>query len=590
LRYSLGIDFGTSTTKVALRRGNEIPEPLPIGQNGDYSMPSVVAYRRTAYGVAEPVVGEDAAVIPDSDEVCVIREIKRCLAAAGDPGHQLDPASNAWWNGAARCAEFAGCRFLPEDVILHILIEALHRGIQKARDRGLATDIDEFTVRGLPTRFGCPVSASLDMRQVLAEVARRLGFSEFGVTDLREEPILAALSYAHLEQAESGDVVLVYDLGGGSFDTALIQVDRPRGAPLKLTVLAVDGEPFCGGADIDMAFSKHVALRYLDQDGTDGDEYLTLLTRSERQNIHTQATLAKETLSVLDTTPIVFSPGTLGPSAVQVDVHRHELETVVQRIRLVESTLDCVLRAWRRARMVLRFPGEAVGDYYLREDAATGILDKPILKLSHNDLCAHVQQVLLVGGTTRMPLIRRQIAGLWGESKLIRGDVVRPLEAVATGAAWQDEEISSIVDRLPFSIVLVSDRQETELYRAFTPTVVYQTRTAPPRIIPFRSHSADIPTGSKGVKIVVREPDGHVIHTRELTGITQSSYFIEIDSYGQITLRTNQVVLGSVPNPVQHQLQREAWAKRQASRQQLEEVEATRARKLSRRNVCLEND
>lgn len=64
-----------------------------------------------------------------------------------------------------------------------------------------------------------------------------------------------------------------------------------------------------------------------------------------------------------------------------------------------------------------------------------------------------------------MPLIRQELASLWGAEKLISENIVKPVEAASIGAAWQQEEIGAILDKLPFSIVLCSDAGEEELYQ-----------------------------------------------------------------------------------------------------------------------------
>src|SRR5436309_1372582 len=81
------------------------------------------------------------------------------------------------------CVRLWGSVISPEEVILRILSEALERAVRRIRELGLAHDVDSFSLRGLSTRMGCPVSAGLDMRRVLAEVARRIGFPAFRTGD-----------------------------------------------------------------------------------------------------------------------------------------------------------------------------------------------------------------------------------------------------------------------------------------------------------------------------------------------------------------------------------------------------------------------
>jgi len=431
------------------------------------------------------------------------------------------------------------------------------------------------------------------MRQVLAEVARRLGFADFKVSALREEPVLASLAYAHLENVEHGGIILVYDLGGGSFDTAVVQMHRPVRGPLQLTVLAADGEPFCGGVDIDEAFFEHMTTLLAQQNFQPrhrGTAVLKPLSPRQEQAIRNRAQIAKESLSTQNEALVVFPPRTLDASAIELRVSRQNLEATIQETKLLDKTLECVLRAWRRARMLLRLPGESIGDYYLRRDPTSGILAGSVLKLGHADLRANVQRVLLVGGTTRTPFFRQHISALWGADKLIPESVVQPMEAAAVGAAWQDEDVSTIVDRLPFSIALRWNGGNAEQYRAFAPTVQYRTLTANPQVYPYRGRPADIPPNCDHATVELRDPGGHILEQSSIRGTLLSGCFIEIDSYGTIGLNRAHERLAQIPNPVQHQLQRDAWERLEAERKGAAAARAERERKLLRRNVFLEND
>lgn len=596
MRYSLGIDFGTSTTKVALRRGDDVPRPLPIGSRGEYFMPSVVAYKRKGNDTAERVaVGEDAAGVPETDDTCVVQEVKRFLVAGKLPP-DLPQERYPWWNNDAKCVQLWKSRFSPHDVVLIILNEALERAVGRARDLGFGTDVDRFTIRGLPIRLGCSVIADLQTRKVLSEVARRLGFPQFRVKDIFEEPILASLSYVHLEEIIPGQIILIYDLGGGTFDTAVVEVGKEgaTGAPI-ITVFSQAAEALCGGADIDEALFEHLALRLAEERfGFKGEERLRiveLMNPNEKQMLRSQARAAKETLSSAGATTIALAPGFLNGADLVLDVKRDELESIVKALGLLDRTANCVLRAWRQARMWFRTEGEAAGGWYTRYDRSSGRVSNYVLGLGHSDIKERVQKILVVGGATRMPLVREHLASVWGQHKLISENVVQPVEATSIGAAWQQDVIGKIVDRLPFSIAVSSDAGEQELYRAFEPIVRFRgTTTLSSSIDPFMSDPLLVPAGCKDATVVLRNADGEIMQKCQLSDISQAGCYLEIDMFGRCVIKTGSDVVKEISHPFRHPIQIKLCKRMEEERQQGKVKEQTRARKMLYRSPFLEND
>lgn len=587
--YSLGIDFGTSTTKVALRRDRDIPEALPIGSTGDYFMPSVVAYRRAKNDKAEQIaVGEDALAVAETEDTCVLSEIKRCLAVT-ESVHEMLPCDRyPWWNPQKRVIQLWSDELSPEHVVETILTEALDRAIRRAREIGIGLDIDRHSIRGVPTRLGTSVTASLETRKVLAEVARRLGFPTFRVDDLWEEPILACLSYVHY-QVVPGEKVLVYDWGGGTFDTTVIIVheESSKGVP-DLTVFSSGGMPFCGGTDIDDAFFLHVARRianeYLGFPEEGIEQVLELMTTNETQQLRNQAREAKEELSRTERWTIALPVGFLGEDGITLSVSREELETIIKSTGLIDTTSECVLRAWRRARMLYRKEGEAVGSFYLNMDSSSGHVGGSVLGLDHGDLRETVDRILVVGGTTRIPLVRERLASLWGREKLMSDEVVKPIQACAVGAAWQQQSVGNIVDRLPFSIAVRWDSEERRLYKAFDETINYKTVTDNPSIIPFKSAPFSLPAGRREGSVIYETPDGVTELVEASRDFPPSPCHLEIDMFGNIFLKGHPDLPPiKLENRHQHQLQRELWAKLEATRQQGKQQEIDRAIKYTRR-------
>jgi len=590
--YSLGIDFGTSATKVALRRANEMPLALAIGNKRELFMPSVVAYKRTKNDMAELMaVGEDAIKVPEDEDTHVVREVKRFFHISESAGKNFPYERYPWWNSRDRCIQLWASKFSLHDVVWTILSEALERAVRYARGIGFGgTDVDRFSIRGLPTRLGCSVKGGLETRQVLAEVARRLGFPKFRVNGLVEEPILASLPYVHQEVTPDPDeIVLVYDLGGGTFDTAVVKVHRESQDSVPvLTIFAADGEPFCGGADIDEALFRHLMYRIAEEYfGFQKEERLQILdmmNADEKQKLRNQACDAKERLSEAEDAKVALPPGFLGKAeAIKLNVKRTEVEAVVKDIRLIDETLGCVLRAWRRARMLLRRPGEAIGTFHLQYDRSSGRLGGSVMQLDHSDLREMVNKILLVGGTTHMPIIKNILASLWGQDKFVPEDEpVKRITACSVGAAWQQESVSTIVDRLPFSISVRWDSGKSTLYKAFTPTVDYRTLTTSPSINPFQSGPFSPPRGYREVCVIFETPDGETKVVLDMANL-RSPYTLEIDLFGRCILKDGLDTLHELPNPSQHPLQKESWDRLEDKRRREEEDQGKKTKEYLRR-------
>lgn len=597
MEYSLGIDFGTTTTRVALRRGDEVPRALPIGNRGESFMPSVVAYRRGHDGTPQPfAVGEDAYVIQDTEETYAIREVKRCLCAVEmEKGRTEVPYS--WWDPSDASIVLWSKKLSPQEVVYLILEEAIKRAVTIARklDLGTLKDINIEAIRGFPSRVGCPASVGLETRKTLAQRLQHLGFSTFRISDIYEEPSLACLAYTNIGQVKPGELVLVYDLGGGTFDVSLVQIESDEGRDNAITILSVDGEPFLGGADIDKAFFEYLveklAMEIFGFSSNDCQEFETFMNPYEEQLLRRRTTDAKEILSDNESTNITL-PAFLGPKTVNLEVTKDELESVVERLGVVPDSVECVLRAYRKARMVLRSEGEAVGSYYMSHDPETGHIKSSVFKLEHDDLKQHIQRVLLIGGSTKMPMIRKKLASLWGEDRIVdlERSLIDPIVAVATGASWKPESISAIVDRLPFSILLDSGSRQYELYDAYTPTVKYCTLRQNPSIESYRSQRFSVPEVHTPLKVTLKYPDGGIVHEQSIPSSGGKSLFLEVDFYGRCLIHSGAGSTYEITNPVQHDLQKKQLYKIEEQKRKIEEEEARRLKQQLYSNPLLEND
>ena len=236
----VGIDFGTVNVRIAQRDGDGETRQcvIGIGDNPGW-MPAVIAFRKQPNGERETVVGEAADALASDPDAIVVRNIKR-LATASDKSLKdviewyfeqketswdecLDPATRSirLWDGHAVSSE---------EAMKLILKEAIARA-------GLAGEVAEW-------RAGCPVSSDLAYRKALIAALDELG-CEGRVEWVVEEPLLLLALGTEIGSLARGELCMVYDLGGGSFDCAVARVEDGG-----LTVYANEGLPR-GGTDID---------------------------------------------------------------------------------------------------------------------------------------------------------------------------------------------------------------------------------------------------------------------------------------------------------------------------------------------------
>jgi molecular chaperone DnaK (HSP70) len=537
MEYSLGVDFGTSTTKIALCQMGRNPQLLPIGSRRDYYMPSVVRYRRTNQGQADPIaVGEDALTDTVTEDMAVVKEIKRLLI--GEKEQPSDPIvrnrySNwDWENGVVRLWSSV---LDPHEIAMTIVEEALKRAIAWAKQEGFGDKVNTFSIRGFPCRIGCPVKSKLDTRLSLAEMARRLGFHSFSISrGLYDEPILASLEYLRHDTSTEGATVLVYDFGGGSFDTAIVKIIG-TGIQKRATVLSSDGEPFCGGGDMDHAFRNYLVERIAKDKSMlqyhNGQQLLAGIGADAANILANRTREIKETLSTMP--EIALSLDFLGLRDEVIEVTQSELNKVIGKTNIVSITTACTLRNFWRARMFDRKPGESLRSYYLHEES--GILKDHVMDLTHKDLSEYVDKILLVGGTTKMPLVRETLGQIWDNSKFISANVVEPVEACAMGAASTNDVAfdslnrRSIIDRLPFSVILSGDRGEFTAYKAFEPIVRYERR-------PMKEYRSETHINSRTLSIFLKSPDGDITPCKKIQdGIPP--YQLCFDIFGNMFLK-----------------------------------------------------
>ncbi len=338
----IGIDFGTSTTEVAVVV--EGTASLLAGPGGDTIIPSVVAYPP----VGTALVGAEADARWRIDLENTIHSVKRIVGRRWYDQEVAEFRESCGYTlvrGESHAVEIETRAGLlsPEAVA-----ETLLRKILSTMD----------LPKNVPATIGAPPSFGPEQRLALVEIATQAGLSRVTTAD---EPYAAILPYLRREEGQKK--VVVYDLGGGTFDVAVLEV---RGKVHR--ILACDGDPFLGGNDIDRALAEWARGRILVERHWDlraSSESWTALIGVCRE--------AKQRLSRLPRTPLAL--GLTDPAVAD-----HTLQ--IDRDVLVTATRELMGRTF------------AICDHVLREAGLRA---------------AEVDEVILSGGSTFLPMIRDSV-------------------------------------------------------------------------------------------------------------------------------------------------------------------------------------
>ena len=409
----VGIDFGTTNVRISTWDPDDpnagLPQSRLIGRGDTTVMPVVVALRKQADGEVTLVVGEDADTLESGPETIVIRNIKR-WALSGDSyvKWRLEISETerpTWWNAEEGCVEAWEQHFQVSDLVSAVVAEAVSRA-------------------GLPDRFewraGCPVQSGFDYRSMLAGVLTNLA-GQGNVSWVVDEPILFLAAAQRNIDPDSDFKLqgsyLVYDLGGGSFDCALVEV-RDTG---EMIVFGADGDPLLGGSNID----RELASKFT------GAENLLRL--------------AKEQLSP-DNPRIPFGGS--------VDLTWDSVESELKEGKFVQRSLMAMRDAYISGKTVVWGESSAA-------DAETGQMSF-VWQLGYDDMKRDVDGVIMFGGPTRSPYFAQNLGRWFGDAKVMQardliGGVADPeLTGVSMGACYfpSGHNFQQVPSRLPYRVAL----------------------------------------------------------------------------------------------------------------------------------------
>ncbi len=382
----IGIDLGTTNSCLSVLEG----EKAKVIENaeGDRTTPSIVAFTDDN----EILVGQSAKRQAVTNPTNTLFAVKRLIGRKFTDGVvqkdiSMVPYTIAAADNGDAWVEVKGEKKAPPQISAEVL-----KKMKKTAEDYLGETVTEAVIT-VPAYFND------SQRQATKDAGKIAGLD---VKRIINEPTAAALAYG-MDKAKGDRTIAVYDLGGGTFDISIIEIADVDGEH-QFEVLATNGDTFLGGEDFDLRLIEYLADEFKKENGIDlHNDPLAL------QRLKEAAEKAKIELSSSQQTevnlPYITADAT-GPKHLVVKLTRAKLESLVEE--LVVNSLAPVKQALADA------------------DLSTSEID----------------DVILVGGQTRMPMVQQKVAEFFG--KEARRDV-NPDEAVAMGAAIQGAVLSGDV-------------------------------------------------------------------------------------------------------------------------------------------------
>ena len=382
----IGIDLGTTNSCVAVLDGGDAK--VIENSEGDRTTPSIIAYADDGEILVGQNAKRQAVTNPNNTLFAVKRLIGRKFAdqvVQKDikmvPYQIVNAANGDAWIGVK------DDKLAPPQISAEVL-----RKMKKTAEEYLGETITDAVIT-VPAYFND------SQRQATKDAGRIAGLD---VKRIINEPTAAALAYG-LDKKRGDAKIAVYDLGGGTFDISIIEIAEIDGEH-QFEVLSTNGDTFLGGEDFDLTVIDYLADEFKKENGIDlHNDALAL------QRLKEAAEKAKIELSNSQQTEInlpYITADQSGPKHLVLKLSRAKLESLVEE--LVDRTIG-------PCRTAITDAGLSVGD---------------------------IDDVILVGGQTRMPLVQEKVKGFF--NKEARRDV-NPDEAVAIGAAIQAAVLSGDV-------------------------------------------------------------------------------------------------------------------------------------------------
>jgi len=375
----IGIDLGTTNSCVAIMEGGKTR--VIENAEGDRTTPSTVAFTKDD---GEVLVGQPAKRQAVTNPTRTLYAVKRLIGRKFNEevvqkDRKLVPYEIVEADNGDAWVKVDDRRLSPPEISARVLMK-----MKKTAEDHLGHEVTEAVIT-VPAYFND------SQRQATKDAGKIAGLT---VRRIINEPTAAALAYG-LDKGGADRKVAVYDLGGGTFDVSIIEIADVDGEK-QFEVLATNGDTFLGGEDFDLRLINYLAGEFKKEQGVDlHNDPLAL------QRLREGAERAKIELSSAEQTEVnlpYITADASGPKHLNIKVTRAKLESLVE---------DLIKRSIDPCRTALNDAGLKVAD---------------------------VDEIILVGGQTRMPAVQAAVAEFFGKDA--RRDV-NPDEAVAVGAAIQ---------------------------------------------------------------------------------------------------------------------------------------------------------
>jgi molecular chaperone DnaK len=396
----IGIDLGTTNSCVAIMEGNNTK--VIENAEGARTTPSIIAYQEDG----EILVGASAKRQAVTNPRNTLYAVKRLIGRKfGEKEVQKDidlmPYTISKADNGDAWVEVRGKKMAPPQISAEVL-----RKMKKTAEDYLGEEVSEAVIT-VPAYFND------SQRQATKDAGRIAGLD---VKRIINEPTAAALAFGLDKQSKGDRKIAVYDLGGGTFDISIIEIADVDGEK-QFEVLSTNGDTFLGGEDFDQRIIDFIIAEFKKEQGVDLSKDVLALQRlkeaAEKAKIELSSSAATDV-----NLPYITADAT-GPKHLNIKMTRAKLESLVDEL---------IARTIEPCRVAIKDAGVSTSD---------------------------IQDVILVGGMTRMPKVQEKVKEFFGKEP--RKDV-NPDEAVAVGAAIQGQVLSGdrtdvlLLDVTPLSL------------------------------------------------------------------------------------------------------------------------------------------